>query len=469
VWQRERNWELASTFHQYNQVNLYGIERVGIHHLCTALTAINASKNSTSRAGVVAEMYLNLALVLKMFSRRIPSCIISGLLNKSREMCVSASVGPELEWILSQEGTKYLLSSQSNLKVDLESGMTSKCSSINPVSLLIHNYRNKQLQAVLTTLIFPNQENNLNTVTEILDSVSRSNDRQGSLTSDRDDPIVDWWLAMFRCTYLWYSNNIEEANNMYPEIDHLPQLYQECEDPAYVGLLACNITLRSVIQQDYESAVNMCHHSSEIIQDAVRYYMQKKDRKDVASLNIVVLALDWLLQARTQIWQNFKDSNMDSSKERCSEDIDLNNQINSTARGQVDLQGFQRDLHSLRMLVELAPWLQDRLNMYTGVHRLAALAPPARTQQLLEQTTTKLAGRQSVVCIGGRGEETGYLAEWEHAISQLLACQYLPIQLLATPGERIGMLTEAARLLDKLGDKRRGEQVSTLLKQLTTH
>ena len=30
------------------------------------------------------------------------------------------------------------------------------------------------------------------------------------------------------------------------------------------------------------------------------------------------------------------------------------------------------------------------------------------------------------------------------------------------------MLTEAARLLDKLGDKRRGDQVATLLRQLTT-
>ena len=40
--------------------------------------------------------------------------------------------------------------------------------------------------------------------------------------------------------------------------------------------------------------------------------------------------------------------------------------------------------------------------------------------------------------MGGRTDQTGYMAEWECATAQLFACQYLPKQLLATPGERIG-------------------------------
>ena len=37
--------------------------------------------------------------------------------------------------------------------------------------------------------------------------------------------------------------------------------------------------------------------------------------------------------------------------------------------GQVDLHGFQRDLQSLRMLADTAPWLQDRLEFYIITRR----------------------------------------------------------------------------------------------------
>ena len=39
--------------------------------------------------------------------------------------------------------------------------------------------------------------------------------------------------------------------------------------------------------------------------------------------------------------------------------------------------------------------------------------------------------------MGGR-EGVGYLGEWEHALALVMACRYLPIQLLASPGERAG-------------------------------
>nr|AAH83016.1 LOC494844 protein [Xenopus laevis] len=42
----------------------------------------------------------------------------------------------------------------------------------------------------------------------------------------------------------------------------------------------------------------------------------------------------------------------------------------------------------------------------------------------------------------------------EHAEALLLACRYLPPIFLSAPGQRVGMLAEAARTLEKLGDKR---------------
>jgi hypothetical protein len=41
------------------------------------------------------------------------------------------------------------------------------------------------------------------------------------------------------------------------------------------------------------------------------------------------------------------------------------------------------------------------------------------------------------VCRAGR-EGAGYLGEWEHALALILACRHLPLQLLASPGEKAG-------------------------------
>ncbi len=56
--------------------------------------------------------------------------------------------------------------------------------------------------------------------------------------------------------------------------------------------------------------------------------------------------------------------------------------------------------------------------------------------------------------------------EREHATALYLACRHLPPQLLSTPGEQAGMLTEAANTLERIGDKRRLEECYGLIKGL---
>ena len=42
----------------------------------------------------------------------------------------------------------------------------------------------------------------------------------------------------------------------------------------------------------------------------------------------------------------------------------------------------------------------------------------------------------------------------EQAEAAVLACRYLPPSFLSAPGQRVGMLVDAARTLEMLGDKR---------------
>ncbi len=57
--------------------------------------------------------------------------------------------------------------------------------------------------------------------------------------------------------------------------------------------------------------------------------------------------------------------------------------------------------------------------------------------------------------------------ERKHAAALFLACRHLPAPLLSSPGERAGMLAEAAKTLEKIGDKKRLEECYQPMKSLT--
>ena len=46
------------------------------------------------------------------------------------------------------------------------------------------------------------------------------------------------------------------------------------------------------------------------------------------------------------------------------------------------------------------------------------------------------------------------VGEREHATALLMACKHLPSQLLSAPGQRAGMLAQAAKTYEKIGDKK---------------
>jgi len=56
--------------------------------------------------------------------------------------------------------------------------------------------------------------------------------------------------------------------------------------------------------------------------------------------------------------------------------------------------------------------------------------------------------------------------EREHANALYLACRHLPTPLLSTPGERAGMLAEAAKTLEKIGDRKKLLECYQLMKSL---
>lgn len=56
--------------------------------------------------------------------------------------------------------------------------------------------------------------------------------------------------------------------------------------------------------------------------------------------------------------------------------------------------------------------------------------------------------------------------ERQHATALYLACKHLPGQLLSSPGEKAGMLAEAAKTLERIGDKKKLQDCYRLMKTL---
>lgn len=108
---------------------------------------------------------------------------------------------------------------------------------------------------------------------------------------------------------------------------------------------------------------------------------------------------------------------------------------------------------------------QSRIYVYEAVYRLMAGSSPIATQQLLDRSLRQRIAKSSIICAGKDRRNSGG-GERERAFSLYVACKHLPQACLSSPGERAGMLQEAAKTLEKIGDKKRLQECYTLMRSL---
>ena len=129
------------------------------------------------------------------------------------------------------------------------------------------------------------------------------------------------------------------------------------------------------------------------------------------------------------------------------------------------LTGYQRDIESLR---KVAAASSSRIYLREATIRMMAGAAPGRTQRLLLDRTMvqKSGSNKGLICkedLDPNGDEGG---ERERANALYMACRHLPPQLLSVPGERAGMLAEAAKTLEKIGDKKALQECYKLMRSI---
>lgn len=454
------HWEAAETYHRLHQVELSTTGLGDVRGLAIALTALNLAPRGQQRPHILAEMKTLLAARLKISWPKLPKMFQRRLLWSAAAISDQSDMSDDMIWLLSEEGQQFFLNDAWTLD-DLTPpqglGLVSPATPLQPISQIVRCHRDTALQAALDILVCPSSNSGrIESVLPLLASVARSNKlTRPSLTGCRLDPVADWWASVLNCSALWTLNNIDEAKQLYADIDCLPAMYQDCPDPAYVSLLAVHTVHRDVL--DGGATLNKCGHASDFLEEAVRFFIQDTGTESSTALkNILVLSCDWQLLSRTLLWEG------GSVSATCGTTSGVSLHRSSEAQ----LSGFQRDLHTLRRLAEHIPWLHTRLYLHEATLRLMAGAAPGKTQQLLNRSTSSRVGRRGVVCGSGSGS---YAGEREHATALVMACRHLPSQLLASPGEMAGMLTEAARMFTRLGEKRRLEECHQLLKMITTN
>lgn len=140
--------------------------------------------------------------------------------------------------------------------------------------------------------------------------------------------------------------------------------------------------------------------------------------------------------------------------------------------------------------------VKSRIYLYEAVSRLMAGAAPVQTQQLLDRSVHeqyRRNTRSTFSCGGSNGNhnnntinaandrtdsltrkkcatvtETIMDGERERATAIYVACKYLPTPLLCLPGERAGMLAEAAKTLKKIGNQKKLQDCYQLMKSFDT-
>lgn len=243
----------------------------------------------------------------------------------------------------------------------------------------------------------------------------------------------------------WLQGDDAAAERLYPTVEHLPRSLQNAESLLPKACLNTFRAVRALLSKPENCQLSLSYSdkASALLRDSLNLGPHCHS----SSLDKVVqlLLCDLLLVMRTNVWRLQQQGATPTGQGSAGTSGPAGIQQASPP----ELVGFQQDLSSLRKLAQSFRPAMRRLFLHEATARLMAGASPTRTHQLLDRSLRRRAtpGAKTEECEMRPGQR-------EQAEAVMLACRYLPPSFLSAPGQRVGMLADAARTLEKLGDKR---------------
>ncbi|XP_068627585.1 sterol regulatory element-binding protein 1 [Battus philenor] len=457
-----RHWagEVSNVSNRLAQLEIVSNHSSRSGRVLLALQAINLAEVTGNRQ-LLADTYVTAALVFKDYIPRIGKWLCGYYLKASTAWCSDTCSRPlvRLRWAGSARGQRFLRTrTWTYERSPPHAALLSRLpNAADPLAYAMRAYHLEVLQKSLQMLLCADERSNTRDVLElvklIIDDVSTAAPQYTGCW----DPVMEWWANIVGIAATWLLGDIGKANEIGDRLNMLPESLVNCEDPLPGALHMAYKSRRSLlslaqcqdersVERTSETILKVCDITSARLADSLAYYCCRKPTQLMMLMQ--VLCCDWLLEVRAGVWEAGAGTG-------------------SNPAPHVQLQAFQRDLHSLKRLSQTLPWVTSRVFLQSAVCRMMAGAAPRRTQQLLDGSLRPRFNRSSIICGKERALEGGG-GEGERAVALYMACKHLPAAVLATPGERAGMLAQAAATLQKIGHRSRLPHCYHLMKSFGT-
>ncbi|XP_052628694.1 sterol regulatory element-binding protein 1 isoform X3 [Harpia harpyja] len=456
---RQSARDAAMAYHRLHQLHLAG-KQAGGHLLAInlALSAVNLAECAGDAVSVaaLAEIYVAAALRVKASLHRCFHFLARPFLCSARRVALShgGAVPPAMQWLCHPLGHRFFVDGDWAVKgVPRETIYSSAGNPVDPLAQVTQLFREHLLEKALCCVAMPEPgrpaaqgEGRFSDALEYLQLLNGCSDASGapgpapSISSGLaaitgTDPVSKWWASIIGTVIHWLRGDEEGAERLYPLVETMPRALQSSEKPLPRAALHSFRAVRAMLskQDGSQASLNHCEKASSCLRESLELGSPPKGTIDKA---VQLLLCDLLLVTRTNLWQQ----QMNVSQQRSC----------LYQASALELRGFQQDLSSLRRLAQTLRPAMRRVFLHEATARLMARASPTRTHQLLDRSLRRRGVQGSKTA----GEPESHPTPREHAEALLLACCYLPPSFLSGPGQRVGMLAEAARTLEKLGDKR---------------
>ncbi|XP_017009521.2 sterol regulatory element-binding protein 1 [Drosophila takahashii] len=482
--------ELALLFNRLNQLQLTGNGSRGDGNgIMMALFASNMAEVAHNLLTPRETICIHVMTALRM-KRSAPKWLqqlfARYYMSRARQECGrtrAAEQTQELRWAFSAYGYRYC--STHVFSYDLkDSGeqdgfFTRLRNPCDPTAHVIKQYREHLLFKAIQCLVgaghksaglptssavgetdqLQQQQHSGTIVSNVLKYTSLLRDTLWADEDERDTNVV-WWANILEIAVHWLLGEDTLAEQLYDSIKQMPAQLEQCGENDHLpralhSVLRAKMILLmnngNALDKGLKHSVNvLCDESSVQLQECLT--VNRITNAKGIKLLFQLLTCDWLLETRTSLWE--------------LEHMNMEDDGFYQVPGEV-LEKFQTDLNSLRSIVENIPNAQSRIYLYEAVCRLMAGASPCPTQQLLDRSLRSRYAHSSIFCGSkDRRHQNFEGGERERSMAMYVACKYLPPALLSSPGERAGMLAEAAKTLEKVGDKRKLKECYQLMKSL---
>uniref|UniRef100_A0AAX7V4G7 Sterol regulatory element-binding protein 1 n=1 Tax=Astatotilapia calliptera TaxID=8154 RepID=A0AAX7V4G7_ASTCA len=463
--------DAALVYHRLHQLHMTG--KLNGSHLSAvhmSLSAVNLAECSGSCLPVasLAEIYVSAALRVKASLPRVLHFTSRVFLSSARQACLSSSgsVPPAMQWLCHPLGHRFFVDGDWAIRSTPKESIYSQAgNTVDPLAQVTQAFREHLLEKALYCVAQPRGEKNTSPgdgeyadALEYLQLLINASDAAGATsqsfaigsnmaTVTGCDPHSKWWSSITVVIINWLQGDDAAAERLYPTVEHLPRSLQNAESLLPKACLNTFRAVRALLSKPENCQLSLSYSdkASALLRDSLNLGPHCHS----SSLDKVVqlLLCDLLLVMRTNVWRLQQQGATPTGQGSAGTSGPAGIQQASPP----ELVGFQQDLSSLRKLAQSFRPAMRRLFLHEATARLMAGASPTRTHQLLDRSLRRRAtpGAKTGVC-----ECEMRPGQREQAEAVMLACRYLPPSFLSAPGQRVGMLADAARTLEKLGDKR---------------